>query len=206
VTGKRTYDSSARQLAAGETQGRILDAARKLFSRAGIDAVTIAEIGEQAGVAGSTIYSAFGSKAGILRALMSRAIFNADYERIADELRGVQDPVEALRITASVARSIYEGEAREIAVLRGASAFSRDLKKLEREFENKRYELQGERLSLLFDSGAQRPGLSLEKARDLMWMLTSRDVYRMLVIENSWLPADYEKWLAEALVRELTGR
>jgi len=206
VTGKRSYDASARQLAAEDTQERILDAARKLFSRAGIDAVTIAELAEQAGVAGSTIYAAFGSKVGILRALMSRAIFNADYERIAEGLRGVQDPVEALRMTAAVARSIYEGEAREIAVLRGVSAFSKDLKKLEREFENKRYELQGQRLSSLFDSGAQRAGLSLEKARDLMWMLTSRDVYRMLVIESRWLPADYEKWLAESLVRELTGR
>lgn len=37
-----------------------------------------------------------------------------------------------------------------------------------------------------------------------MWMFTSRDCYRMLVVEKQWSPEEYEKWLAELLVRELT--
>jgi AcrR family transcriptional regulator len=146
--------------------------------------VTIAQIAEHADVAGSTIYALFGSKAGILRALMRRAIFNADYERIASELRGVADPIEQLRLTAAVARSIYDGESKEMALLRGASAFSPELKKLEREFEDRRYEIQSDRLANLFERQLQRPDVSLKQARDLVWMLTSRDVYRMLVIER----------------------
>lgn len=39
-----------------------------------------------------------------------------------------------------------------------------------------------------------------------MWMLTSRDIYRMLVIESNWAPAAYEKGLAEALLNALSER
>ena len=204
MKGKRSYDSTSRKVAAEETQERVLDVSRKLFSRSGIDGVTIGQIAEQSEVSGSTIYALFGSKAGILRALMERALFNVDYERIARELQALTDPIEQLRLTAAIARSIYEGESKEMALLRGASAFSPELKKLEGEFEDRRYELQNDRLAKLFERGLQRPDLSLQKARDLMWMLTSRDIYRMLVMESKWPPAEYEKWLAEALVKALT--
>ncbi|HEY6078588.1 MAG TPA: hypothetical protein VIW29_07285, partial [Polyangiaceae bacterium] len=69
----------------------------------------------------SSVYALFESKVGILRALMSRAIFNADYERVAARLREVTDPCESLRLTAAVARSIYEGEEKELSLLRGAA-------------------------------------------------------------------------------------
>jgi AcrR family transcriptional regulator len=200
---KRAYDSSARQAAAQHTQHRLLDVARQAFLRSGIDAVTIAEIAEQAGVSVSGVYALFESKAGILRALMTRAIFNTDYERISARLRGVTDPRQALRLTAAVARSIYEGEERELALLRGAASFSSGLKQLESEFEERRYQLQSARIDLLFQRNAQRPGLSFEHARDLMWMFTSRDCYRMLVIEKQWAPEEYEQWLADLLLREL---
>jgi AcrR family transcriptional regulator len=202
---KRQYDSSSRQVAAEAAQQRVLNAARQLFLRSGIDSVTIAQIAKKAEVSSPSVYAQFGSKAGILRALMSRAIFSVDYERVAAELRAVSDPVQALRLTAAVARSIYEGETKEMALLRGASAFSPELKKLDAEFEDKRYELQEPRLALLFAKGCARQGLTLERARDLMWMLTSRDVYRMLVLEKQWTATAYEEWLAETLVSELSS-
>jgi AcrR family transcriptional regulator len=201
---KRPYDSSSRQAAAQHAQHRLLEAARQSFLASGIDAVTIAEIAEKAEVSVSSVYALFESKAGILRALMSRAIFNADYERVAARLRAVTDPHEALRLTAAVARSIYEGEAKELALLRGAASFSPALEKLEAEFEDRRYELQSARIELLFELDAQRLGLSFERARDIMWMFTSRDCYRMLVVEKRWPPDEYEKWLAGLLLRELT--
>lgn len=110
----------------------------------------------------------------------------------------------ARRLTAAVARSIYEGEEKELALLRGAASFSPGLKKLEAELEDRRYELQAARIELRFEQKQQRPGLSFERARDVMWMFTSRDCYRMLVVEKQWSPDEYEKWLAELMVRELT--
>lgn len=200
----RPYDSTSRQAAAQHARHRLLEVARQSFLQSGIDAVTIAEIAEKAGVSVSSVYALFESKAGILRALMSRAIFNADYDRASARLRTATDAREALRLTAAVARSIYEGEEKELALLRGAASFSPGLKKLEAEFEDRRYELQAARIERLFEQKQQRPGLSFERARDVMWMFTSRDCYRMLVVEKRWSPDEYEKWLAELLVRELT--
>jgi AcrR family transcriptional regulator len=202
---KRAYNSSSRQAAARQTHDRVLEVARQAFQQSGIDAVTIAEIADQAGISVSGVYTLFESKAGILRALMSRAIFNTDYERVSARLREVNDPYQAIRLTAQVARSVYEGEEKELALLRGASSFSSGLKQLEAEFEDRRYELQSARIELLFKLGQQRPGLSFERARDVMWMFTSRDCYRMLVLEKGWSPDAYEQWLAELLVRELTA-
>jgi hypothetical protein len=94
---------------------------------------------------------------------------------------------------------------KELALLRGVSSFSPELKKLEAEFEDRRYALQSGRIELLFQREQERPGISFTQARDVMWMFTSRDCYRMLVIEKQWSPDDYERWLATLLVRELTS-
>lgn len=200
----RSYDSSKRSRAASETRERILDASRALFGRSGIDAVTIAEIATDAGVAVSTVYALFASKTGILRALMERAMFNGDYELLLARLETVDDPIERVRLTASVACAIYRGETREISLMRGSSAFSAELREIEAEFETRRYELQGARVKSLAAAGLLRPGLTVKKARDLMWMLTSRDVFRMMVIEAGWSTSTYEAWLADALVGALT--
>jgi AcrR family transcriptional regulator len=201
---KRQYDSSTRQASSEQTQQRVLEAARMLFAHAGIDSVKIADIAQRAEVSSSSVYALFGSKAGILRALMTRAIFNLDYSRVSEKLRATTDPIELLRLTAAVARSIYEGEEKEMALLRGAASFAPELKQLESEFEARRYELQLQRLQLLFAKQRQRAGLTLERARDLMWMLTGRDPYRMLVVEKKWPVDEYESWLAAALIRELS--
>lgn len=46
-------------------------------------------------------------------------------------------------------------------------------------------------------------GLSLTKARDILWVFTGRDMYRMFVVEQGWTPAEYEKWLAQLLIHTL---
>ncbi len=54
-----------------ETQRRILDAARRLFTEQGYDAVSTAMIGQQAGVSAPSIMQHFGSKAGLLYAILT---------------------------------------------------------------------------------------------------------------------------------------
>jgi hypothetical protein len=48
-------------------------------------------------------------------------------------------------------------------------------------------------------------GLTLQEARDILWALTGRDMYRMFVIERKWTPDEYEKWLAQLLIKSLLG-
>lgn len=53
------------------------------------------------------------------------------------------------------------------------------------------------------DRGRARVVVNREKVRDLIWLFTCREFYRMLVRERGWSPEEYERWLAESLVRTL---
>jgi AcrR family transcriptional regulator len=200
---RRRYVSAQRQDTADATRARVLEAARALFSERGIDKVTIAEVARRAGVAGSTVYGLFASKAGILRALMQAALFGPRFQAAQRLLDGVDDPVRLIELTAGVARAVYDGESAELGVLRGASAFSADLRETEAEFEDLRREMQRPRLERLFAAGHARRGLDFDKARQLMWMYTSRDTWRMLVHDSGWSPDEYQAWLARTLVEAL---
>src|ERR671929_1339473 len=66
---KRRYDSTRRQEQAAQTRRAILAAAQRLFERDGYAATTMAAIAAEAGVALKTVYIAFETKSGVLRAL-----------------------------------------------------------------------------------------------------------------------------------------
>lgn len=201
----RQYHSDLRRQAAGETRDAVLGAARKLFVRHGIDRVTIAQIARTADVAASTVYAIYKSKEGILRELMRAALFGERFQTVQSMLQGVDDPVRLIALSAHIARAIYEGERVELGLMRGASAFSPALRKLEQEFEKVRFEMQEERVKRLFEQRRQKKGLTFEDARRILWMYTSRDVYRMLVQEAGWSPDRYQQWLSETLVASLAA-
>jgi AcrR family transcriptional regulator len=200
---KRAYDSARRGAAAQKTRERVLAAARRLYSTRPVETVTISAIAKAAGVSPSTIYSTFASRNGILRALMEGALFGPHYAAATARLAGETDPIRSLALTASVARAIYEGESRALGRLRDIAAGSVTLRAVEQEFERLRYARQEERVTRLFRASRARPGLSLDVARRVLWMYTSRDVYRMLVTEGGWTPAAYERWLADAILQAL---
>lgn len=203
--GKRRYASGVRSRSAEATKARVLDAAKGLFTTHGIDGVTIVRIAQEAGVAPVTVYSLYKSKEGILRALMRAALFGPQFQNALAKLDGVTDPVERIALSAHVARAIYESESAELGLIRGASAFSPALREMEQEFETVRFEMQEERVNLLFKQSKQSSGLQLHEARRILWMYTSRDVYRMLVQEGGWTPDRYQEWLSATLVRALVN-
>ena len=202
---KRKYVSATREEGAGRTRRRVLDAATVLFARSGFDRVTIARIAARAKVSVPTVYALFKSKEGLLHAILESALFGDAFQAARARLDGVTDPVLLIERSAEVARAIYESESSAIGLLRGASAFSPALRKVEREFEEVRYAMQEARVRLLFSERKARPGLGLDEARRILWMYTGRDIYRMLVEEGGWSPDEYQSWLAETLVTSLVA-
>src|SRR5881275_1020408 len=69
VKSKRGYNSPRRAEQAAATRTAILDAAQKLFEEQGYAATSMAAIAREAGVALKTVYLAFETKSGLLRAL-----------------------------------------------------------------------------------------------------------------------------------------
>lgn len=202
----RRYASALRSESAEATKAAILKASRDLFGRHGVDKVTVAAIATKAAVSPSTVYSLFESKEGILRELMRASIFGSRFQSAQSLVVGLTDPIRLVAMTAKIARAIYESETAELGLLRGISAFSPSLRKLENEFENIRFEMQEERLKTLSDSGKLMKTLTLAEARRVMWMYTSRDVYRMLVQVGGWTPDRYEQWLSDTLVNALVKK
>ena len=69
VKPTRTYNSPRRREQAAATRRQILEAAKRLFEQQGYPATTMAAVAAEAGVALKTVYVAFDTKSGLLRAL-----------------------------------------------------------------------------------------------------------------------------------------
>ena len=78
-----------------------------------------------------------------------------------------------------------------------------ELADVARQIEARRRQNQARLIASLREQGALRPSLSLEEATDVLWALTSYDLYRMLVAEQHWEPVRYETWLAQLLIEQL---
>jgi hypothetical protein len=87
--------------------------------------------------------------------------------------------------------------------MRGVAALSPELKAIETELERIRFTLQEARVKLLVKSVPAARKLGLTRVRDILWMYTGRDVYRMLVLERGWSSEEYERWLAATLIKVL---
>src|ERR1700674_5038600 len=109
VKTQRRYDSALRKEQARQTRARMLDAAQRLFSERGYASTTMDAIAAEAGVAVDTVYAGFGSKRGVLSALMDVRVGGDD------------QPVEVLD------RSGPQAVRRETDQRRQVAAFARDV-------------------------------------------------------------------------------
>jgi AcrR family transcriptional regulator len=200
---KRAYRSELREAKAELTRKRILRAARRAFAQSGFDKATIREVADLAGVSSPLIYALFKSKEGLLRALIDAALFGGDYQALVARATAEEDPVELLKTAASITRRIYEAELRHMGVIHRPAILSPGLRRLEQRLEKQRYERQEVVIRRLFDGAAVRSGLGYVEARDILWSLTCRELYRLLVLERKWTAHDYEQWLGTLLATTL---
>ncbi len=200
---KRLYKSLVRQRQAGDTRLRIVEATRQLLQSEGYAGMTVEGIAQRAEVSAQSVYAIFKSKTGILTELLDQATFGPDYEDAVQKALSARDPETRLRLAAPIARQIHDAQSATFDLLRGAGVVAPALAKLERQRERLRYERQERMIISLRDAGRLRPELDHTTARDIFWMLTGRDVYRMLVRERGWSSQKYEGWLADTLVQSL---
>jgi AcrR family transcriptional regulator len=201
----RSYYSLVRSKQADETRTRIASAARKLILSHGFEAATIEAIAREARVAVPTVYAVFGSKRRILTELVERAAYGPVFQKLIGEAEGLADPIARLRLTARIARQVYDGERAESELLRKARVVLPELAAREEERNCGRYEAHCVAIDHLARAGRLNPALSVQEARDVMWTYTSRDIFRLLVVERKWPVERYEQWLADALVASLVG-
>jgi AcrR family transcriptional regulator len=203
VSKKRSYNSENRTAQAALTRNRVLDSARKLFQTDGFEGVTIEKIAQAAEVSIPTVYSLFQSKRGILFSLLDEALSSEQFNALVEEGKEEKSPKKRLMITAKIARQLYDSERAQIDIFQGASVLAPEFKELQKEREERRYLRQEEFVKILMKEKALLKELSLSQARDILWAMTGRDVYRMFVVERGWSSEEYEKWLAQSLIKTL---
>ena len=200
---KRPYKSLVRQRQAGDTRRRIVEATRQLLASEGYAGMTIEAIAQRGEVSAQSVYAIFKSKTGILTEVLDQSTFGADYEDAVRQAMSASDPEIRLRFAARIARQVNDARSATFDLLRGAGVVAPELAKLEQQRERLRYERQESMIISLREAGRLRPGLDHGTARDIFWMFTGRDVYRMLVRERGWSPQKYQDWLADTLVHSL---
>lgn len=196
---KRTYTSDTRVLGAAQTKDQILEAAKQLFLTVGFECVTIAQIAKLAHVSMPTIYAVFKSKRGVLQALIDNALPPKDLDVLVEGATKSESLKQRLVMTAKLSRRMYDAERDLMELLRGASVLAPEFKELEQEREKRRYDRQGESVKKMVEEQSLTKNLTLEKARDILWAMTGRDLYRMFVIERGWTSDAYEEWLSQTL-------
>jgi len=202
---KRSYRSPARIQQADETKQRIVTAAHNLLSREGFAAMTVNAVAKAAGVSTQSVYAIFGSKTGLLDAVIDVARFGDRYRQLVAQALGAEDPLQRLRFAAAIARQIYDSEQGMIELMGGAGVVSPDLANKMKHREMDRRTAQSPVIDRLEETGRLKPGLNREKAADILWALTGRDLYRLLVQIQGWPADQYQEWLADSLIAALSS-
>jgi AcrR family transcriptional regulator len=201
--GKRPYHSRLRQRQAEETHARILSAARELLTNKGYANTTLQMIAEAAQVSPKTVTAVFGSKHGILAALVNPSAFDNPVQHLLEQLRASQEPLQRVALVVIITRQVYESLASQLELLRTAGVVAPELADLARQVELRRRHNQSYLIAYLQEQGVLRHDLSFEEATDLLWTLTSYDLYRMLVVERGWPAERYERWLTDLLIQQV---
>jgi AcrR family transcriptional regulator len=206
---KRRYDSRRRREQAGVTRRSILDAAQRLFERDGYVATTMEAIAAEAGVALKTVYSAFATKPGLLRAVWDLVLKgDVDDAPVADrawyrEMLDEPDPGRQLRLNAANARVVKTRVGPLLRVIRSAAVLDPDSAALWALIQSDFYANQRVLVDSLDAKGALRAGLDPAEATDILWTLNHPDVWLLLAYERGWTPERFESWFAAVTVDQL---
>jgi AcrR family transcriptional regulator len=209
VKPTRRYDSPRRREQAAATRREILAAAQTLFERQGYAATTMAAVAAEARVALKTVYLAFETKSGLLRALWHLLLRGDEEESPVGqrdwyrEVLEEPDPERQLRLNARNSKAVKLRIGPLIEVIRNAASVDPDIEVLWGRIQSDFYDNQRAIVQTLHDRRALRRGLDVTRATDILWTLIHPNVWQLLVVERGWTPERYEKWFADTAVAQL---
>jgi AcrR family transcriptional regulator len=206
---RRGYHSPRREQQAAATRQAILEAAQRLFEQHGYPATTMEQVAAEAGVALKTVYVAFTTKSGLLRALWDlRLKGDQDQAGVADrpwyrDVLDEPDPERQLRRNARNASVVKQRIGGVLKVLRSAAPVDPDAAALWRLIQSDFYDNQRVIVERLQARRALRPGLDVARATDILWALNHPDLWLLLVGERGWTPGQWERWFADTACAQL---
>ena len=201
--GTRKYEQRAGAATAEETRERILEATYQRLREAPAEAVSVDQVARMAGVARSTIYLIFGSRAGLFDALGQWLLDRTGFGRLVgavaqadvrDHLRGALGAsTEMYAAERDVYRALFSMTHLDPAAVAGAT------RKIAGGREGGlRYLAQR-----LRDQGILRADVTVEQATHILWVTTSFDAFDLLFTGRGLPPAEVAHHLATMAERAL---
>jgi AcrR family transcriptional regulator len=176
----RKYEQRIRAATAEETRRRILDALYERVAEAPSAPVSIEQIAQTAGVSRPTVYTVFGSRAGLFGALGVELLRRGGFDEMMaatmhpDALEGLRGGISAeVKMWAAhrdVLRNLFSMAQLDPEAVGGAV----------HNIEAGRALGASYRAQRLADQKLLRPGVSVEEAADVIWVLTSFESFDLL--------------------------
>jgi AcrR family transcriptional regulator len=176
----RKYEQRLRAEAAGETRRRILDAVSERLRAAPSEPVSVDRVAQVAGVARSTVYLTFSSRAGLFCALGTDLLQRGGFEQVLqaathqDALTGLREVIRSTvgmyAANRDVLRALYSMAQLDADAVGGAI----------QRMEAGRADGMAHLARRLAAQGVMRPEITAGEAADLLWVLTSFDSFDLL--------------------------
>lgn len=200
---RRPYRSAVRAQQAARTREAIATAARQLFEADGFGGTTITAIAERAGVSVQTVYGAFGTKAGVARAIVEQMEESAEIAQWRHRIAAEQDPERILEAFARWTCAFFAASRPSFAIAREAMA---ELSELVTQGNDRRRQGLAALVERLAAQGALKPGLSIHEAVDRAWLVTGIETFIGATQGCDWSEDAYASWLAETLAQQILAR
>jgi AcrR family transcriptional regulator len=176
----RRYEQRRRAQTAEETRRRVLDAVYQQLREAPAQPVSVDRIARTAGVARSTVYVIFGSRAGLFDAFSADLLERGGFDRV---LEAIADPDPRVTVREGIAGGVHTFAAHRdvFRALMSMAALDPDAVggAMERS-EAKRARGMLWLARRLSRHGHLRDGLGTKRAADRLWVLTSFDAFDLL--------------------------
>jgi AcrR family transcriptional regulator len=197
----RTYYSPLREKRAAETRDAVLDAAHHSFISKGWFGTGMRDVARAAGVATETLYGHFSSKRVLFEHVIDVALVDGAVDAIEQrpEFAAIGDGRHADRARAA-ARLFNAMHGRAIAlakVMREAAATDEEIAQMLQAARDRQRDDIAKTVELII---GREPTVA---ERDGVWVLTSPEVYLLLVENSGWSANQYESWMADTLERIL---
>ena len=185
----RRYEQRLRAEAAEETRRRILDAVYERLRAAPSQPVSVDQVARAAGVARSTVYLVFGSRAGLFDALGADLMRRGGFDRVVTAVadpdarerlrRGIRASVDWFATDRDVQRVLHSTAALNPEATGGAVQRSE-----ERRAGGMAYLAQG-----LAEQNLLKSGMTVDDAAHILFLITSFDAFDLLYTGRG-LPVD----------------
>ena len=202
-------DAPPRRARARATEWRIVKAAFGLFCERGYSGTTMAHIAEAAGVAVQTVYFTFHTKAAVLSRAYDYAVTGEGEPTVPWEQPWYGEMVAAANVVESLGHLVAGvGEITRrltplYVVASGAATSDPEVAEVVDRHERWRVEGYRDMVEVLRARSALRPGLTPERANQLLLLYVGMDVYHALVEVAGWSHDEWAAWTRATLAHQL---